>query len=479
MIRTLPSWTVSRPGRALGAAALGAAIGIVSVTVHGPALLLGILMLAGLVALISWWLPAGPVLLIALVIIVPRDLLFGGGIGVAGGALKVTDLIVIVTLSVWAFRWATGRAHRVPPLIVLVLLVAFLAFAALGVLTAHWEGSSVKVALTELRPLLSYALILPIVAGIRSIQDLQRAWLLVLGACAAASLVTIWLYVAGQGSAATFSGGAIRVTEIPFIPPLVLMLWSLLLLANARSRERRLVLVASGALATAALFFTFQRAAWLTALVGLAGVIVVLPRPRRRRLLLLLAPTVVVALAAVLVLNATSAVHVQDPLTSGLDRLVSLAQFSQDSSTQHRVVEAHAAVAAIATRPYTGIGLGNTITFISPLFNAETNAPGIVVSEFYIHNSYLWFPLKLGIPGAAVFFVFIAVSLLLGIGAVRRLGGSPERILALGATVTLASMVLVSATGPHLNGDTTTPLIALAIATICLLQPSVGRGRLS
>jgi O-antigen ligase len=232
------------------------------------------------------------------------------------------------------------------------------------------------------------------------------------------------------------------------------------------------VFVACGALATGALFFTFQRAAWVTAVIGLAAILIALPVRRRRRLLTLLLPTLVAAIGTVLILNAASVVQLENPLTAGLDRIESLTQFSQDSSNQHRVAEAHAAIKQIDAHPFTGIGLGNTITFISPLFNTATNQPGVVVNEFYIHNSYLWFPLKLGIPGAVVFITLIAVSLGLGVTAVRRLSSPNRKVLALGATLIVASLAVISTAGPHLNGDNTAPMLALAIATICLVRPA-------
>ena len=57
---------------------------------------------------------------------------------------------------------------------------------------------------------------------------------------------------------------------------------------------------------------------------------------------------------------------------SALTRLTSVADFSNDVSGRYRIEEWKAAGAAIERHPLSGIGLGNTITFWSPMYSPTT-----------------------------------------------------------------------------------------------------------
>lgn len=407
---------------------------------------------------------------------VPRDALFEHGIPFFGGALKVTDLLLVLTVGAWAATALVGMGQRLPSSSTAFLLAGALLLAGLGVITAHGHGTPTKMSMLELRPLLSFLLVLPVVAGLRSMRDARRAIYTLLVACAIAGVLVVWRYLHGEGGVASYTGGATRVGDSLFMFPMIASIWVAVLLPTARGARSRLLLAALGLLSVAALFFTFQRGAWVAFLVGLGLVALRLRRDARRRLVVALVVLSLASVAAIFALNSASVSAVHDPLRAGWTRLASVSAVQSDVSGRYRLAEWSAAYHAISEHPVTGIGLGSTISFWSPMYSDATHRMGGVFSTMYIHNSYVWYALKLGLP-AALFFVALIVLSALRAGCYARDRPTEGSDLALGAAATLLTILVVSATGPHLSADFSTPYIAAVIGFVEAFPRLAGRTR--
>jgi O-antigen ligase len=144
-------------------------------------------------------------------------------------------------------------------------------------------------------------------------------------------------------------------------------------------------------------------------------------------------------------------------------RLGTLVHGVADVSSRHRLAETQEAIRRIEEDPLTGIGLGGTITFVSPLYNEQQQAANVRFSTSYLHNSYTWIALKLGIP-ALLLLLWIALR-----SMVRcvRLAASNDRLahsLTVSGAACLVASVLFSATGPHLTDLNSVPLVAILLA---------------
>jgi O-antigen ligase len=186
----------------------------------------------------------------------------------------------------------------------------------------------------------------------------------------------------------------------------------------------------------------------------------------RLRLLLRAVPVLAVGVVVIGVVNARATHSAADPLRAAVTRLASVADFNRDVSGQHRIHEWKAAAHEIKAHPLAGIGLGNTITYWTPMYSPETHMMGGMTTTWYIHNSYVWFALKLGLAGAGAFISLLVLQLVRARAALRTITDPRRRRLMLGALATLAALLIVSFTGPQLNEDFSTPYIASIIALI-------------
>jgi O-antigen ligase len=409
----------------------------------------------------------GALVLALLMALVDRDVWFNNGIPFVGGGLKAPDLIVALTLAAWWAAMITRpERYRRPPGWVLVGLAALGITVLGGVLTARAAGTPLNLTIVELRPLANYLLVLPVVSTVLSLRDLELAVGIFLGACALAAGDTLMAYVAGEGEPATFAGGATRVTNDAFLAPMLAAVWSLVLLAFSGSAWPRLMLSLLAVVSVAAVFFTFQRGAWLAALAAMALAFLFFPRPQRSRAAAYGVALIGVLAAAIIALNSLSIAGSQDPLTSGLERLESLEQPQRDPSSLHRVMEWERSMELIKAHPITGIGLGGSITFWSPMYSEVRSAMGGSFQTFYIHNSYVWLALKLGLPGLITLVAFVLAALAVG-GHAYFTGRDPRRRrLLLGGLLTLVTMLLVSASGPHLTVDRSGVYVICAVGLV-------------
>ena len=94
---------------------------------------------------------------------------------------------------------------------------------------------------------------------------------------------------------------------------------------------------------------------------------------------------------------------------------------------------------------------------------------GGMTTTWYIHNSYIWFALKLGLAGALVFVALLAAAVEARLVDPQSNGGHPPPAPgSRGARDSGRASPRVPG-GPHLNGDSSTPYIAAVIALIELV----------
>jgi O-antigen ligase len=410
---------------------------------------------------------AGCLVLLFLMALVDRDVWFEQAIPFAGGGLKAPELIVGLSLAAWAAATIVRpERYRRPPTWMLIGLAGVSLTGVAGLLTARAVGTPLNVSVVELRPFLVYLLVLPVVSAALSLRDLEVAVGLFLGACALSAGEALLRYLAGEGVHASYAGGALRVTSDAFLYPMLAAVWSFVLLGFSGSGRTRLLLSLLAVLSVAALFFTFQRGAWLAALAATALAFLLLPRRQRTRAAAFVLPLVGLCAAAVVALNSLSVAGTSDPLASGLERLASVEEPQRDVSSQHRVREWERSLELVEAHPVTGIGLGGSITFWSPLYSETRQAMGGSFRTFYIHNSYIWLALKVGLPGLLALVGFLLATL--GVGMRAYLAGTEprQRRLLLGGLLTLVTMLLVSFSGPHLTIERSSVAVACAVALI-------------
>ncbi len=190
----------------------------------------------------------GALVTLVLVAIVPIDTLFDYDVRFLAGGLKVTDILLALTLGSWLVASVLNhRRVRLPSPAVTGLVLGFVGLSLLGLVTAWALHVDMKLTLLELRAVLALLLLFPVVDGVRRLEDLERALAIFLAAVAVCAVVVTRDFVLGRGTLTLFSEDATRVNNLIFVYPLAGIVWSAALLPSIRTRALRRACSASPA----------------------------------------------------------------------------------------------------------------------------------------------------------------------------------------------------------------------------------------
>jgi hypothetical protein len=231
-------------------------------------------------------------------------------------------------------------------------------------------------------------------------------------------------------------------------PVAVLLSTAALASGELRRGLPRLVVLAVLITNAMALIFTFERTLWIATI---AGTVAMLARAGTRARLRALVWTPVVVVALVVALSALE----PGSVTTAAQRLVSLKDYSSDSSVRYRLIESEHVLARIRAHPVTGSGLGAAIYWGRP---DRRVAPQ---GWRYTHNGYFWLSWKLGIGAAALIVVLLAAAVLWR--------GPPDAeplfvAVRNGAQAALLAYLVIATAFPIFNELATSALIGLLVA---------------
>ncbi len=458
---------------------LGIAVGI-SLAAIGVPLVLTIAVAGGLAAGIgaATSIEIALALLLVAVSIFNRSELFAAAIPFFGGGLRPTDLLLAVALSGATLRAMLRRLDRrrapglrADPLpTVSIVAAGFVAWAVLSSVTSITSGVNYKESLVELRPLLHYLLVIPLVTEL-SPAAVRRLSRLLVVASAAAGVKAIVLFLGGDtGNVALFTAGVTRVTDVEFTYLIAGIIFALLF--HAAREARPYWLIPAAILCLGGLAVTFFRAAWLA--LG-ASMLFVLWRGDRAAARAVVRYTVLAALtlpvlAFALAARTGASVNL---IVSIADRLASIRAYREDISAQHRLSEWQAALAQIGEQPIAGNGLGTRVGFYSPMYDHKNAKVGFWSYDIYIHNGYLWLATKLGLVGLGLFLGMIVLAFRSAAYALARDPPAGDRALIFAFPAILVALAVASAFGAMFTVDTLTPLIAFGVAAPHVLARGV------
>ena len=412
-----------------------------------------------------------PVLLsaVGVMMLFGREELYKYDIPLGGGGLKFTDVILMVTLGAWLIRVLVfHKAVLKLPRLFSILMLLFLVVSIVSAVGAVTSGIYYKDALLELRPLLQYLLVFPLMAEFDTRMLKQGIWFL-LWVSVASSLRILGNYWMGVGEVLLYGEG-IRVVLLElgaYLPPVVLGI------TYHMYRIKPRLTLCIGLLNLIALAVTFFRSAYL----GLSASLLFLflsTEPAVRRAMIRLALCLVL-LGVVFgfgygYLRPASV----NPFESVVTRLLSLREFEEDISSLHRLREWESALVLIGNKPIWGNGLGTRIVFESPMYDAEEKRLGFQSHDIYMHNSYMWLLVKMGAVGLVSFLSLplLAVYTVLRTGRAIAEQTARATLLALGAV--LAGNMVISVFGPMFNIDNMTPINAFVMGSVFVLAREAG-----
>lgn len=431
--------------------------------------------LAGLILLaISLALPeVGVAATLAACALFQREELFEFSLPFFGGGLKPPDLLLLLVFAGFAIRWVMRPDLRQPvPKTAFRVIIPFVVWAILSAGIGISRGIPYKDSLVELRPLLQYLLFIPVVAQFGR----THVWRVLLVLLAVSNLVAckaLWYYSRGIGATALYtSADVVRVMNVEFSYLLIA-----LLLAAALYFEGtyKLLAVITLVLTAAALVITFYRSAVLGLAAALAFMLLAASKHIRRRALkagLAGAIVILFCLPAAIQFFPRALVTIQ----AFGSRILSIGEYKEDTSAQHRFNEWAASVDLIRRHPVLGNGLGTRIRFFSPMYLEGMSKMGYWSEDFYTHNSYVWITTKMGGVGLALFLGLLLYVLHSGWALIKQ--HSPDvltRALALGLTSCWVALIVISFFGPMHNTPNTAPFVGISAGCLFVLARAESR----
>jgi O-antigen ligase len=458
-----PAWTVT--GRTLAGAAgvLGAGLAggaglAVGLDRLGPLIAVAVLAVAVFVAFVL--LPKLTLVTLAAAHLVleddsqaflsQSDLFYAG---IRGGAIGVSDLLVLALLLGVMLRWVRGSRRPRWPAALGLPLAALAAAILLGAITGWFGDHEARAYFHGIRKL-AYLVLLPILAV--NVLETKRDLRIALGVFA-----VLVVYKCGEGMTSWLlgAGRSIEGTVLTFYSPaanFALLVFVTAVLGAALLRVRLPPLLwLVGPLAVAVLLLSFRRNFYL-ALV-LCVVLVVLVVSGRQGRALLIPATAAVALALWLGFNALAATDSNSPV---LERVQSLSPTSIELNAydRYRLDEQRNVTAELMRHPLTGLGVGVPWTARHPVAVA---LPG---GQQYVHASILWFWLKLGLLGAITYLWLMLAAARLGLRVWRNSATATVRVAGLALGVGLIGLMVAETTGAFVGvSERVTVLVGTAL----------------
>jgi hypothetical protein len=239
-----------------------------------------------------------------------------------------------------------------------------------------------------------------------------------------------------------------RVVGLFAFPAATTLALAALTSGTVRSPGARLLLCAVVIANAASIVLTFERTFILVTLAGMA-LVFLRGTPRQRLRLAVVGP--VVAATTVLGLGVLAPAA----LSAYGQRLATLTEARADPAVQYRVAESRMVESEIRARPVSGSGLGATILIGRPGTNTAP-AP-----RRHAENGYLWLAWKVGLPGALVMCLVLAVAV-----AGPRVRGEDRASTAArrGFQAALATIAVATLSFPSFNQTGITAVMGVLIA---------------
>jgi hypothetical protein len=389
-----------------------------------------------------------------------------GGSAEAAGAIP-SDVLMLAGLARAAVVLPHQRLDRRSSVLVGLTLV-FLVVIAVQLAHGVWLGRPLSGSGSEVRALLGFGMVLvalPILCDPYARARLARSLVglgLVLGAWGIAQYALgIRFDVPGDlGASSTNSfTTAGRVVGMYAFTVAAIVGLAALTSGTVRDRWARTALAGVLALNCIAIVVTFERTFMLATLIGFAALFARAGLAQRRRLAIW-APVAVVVTGLALAALAPSI------LSAAGGRLASVADDSTDESVAYRVAESRLVGRQIRARPLIGSGLGATIQTGRP----NTTQP--IRPRRYAENGYLWLAWKLGIPGAAVLWLLLALCIA---WPVRPIVDAATWGLVSGCQAALTALAVATVAFPSFNQLAITPILG-AMAALCVAPLAVAVG---
>ena len=341
-----------------------------------------------------------------------------------GGRLQLYDVLLLLLTAIVALRVLVNKKSLfdslgpmlIPFIYLLTCIVVSLVYVRYFSPNAAWLSEGRAHVMWLLLPLLTL-----------TVETAKRLKWLVFLTCLIGLTISVYVVLQSLFQIRIMTAARVEVLDSSLNRDVIrsiagggvyLIVFTLLLTLN-RAFDKRLrwwIAIPVCLILFAGLAVQFGRGVWVAALIGLAVSSLV-----HRGIYGLMRALVATLLIGGLLLSAAS-VWQPRMAEAVIDRAQgTLAEVRSGGSFNWRKVENQAALDQIERRPLTGVGIGGEYKDI------VSSRGSFAIETTYIHNAYLYYPLKMGIHAALIPFAFILAFGLVSWRVAKRWGTRGDR----------------------------------------------------
>ena len=409
-----------------------------------------------------------------------------------GVGLPLDDLAAGLILGLVVLYAATGRRIAVRwwsvsgPFLVLFGAACFSALYAV-----IWKHVPTNLAIGELRPtmygaacviggtlLVRRSQVVTLLVGLFAIADLTTAIVVLQQSIGLnnrlfdAMQTTTWQVNSQIDGGSAF--GAVRIVPPGHVMVYLASLWAFaLLLDHRRAIGWRLVLAAQFLFLNFGLVLTYTRAQWIASTIAIALMFVFMPRRQKKVLgkyVLATLPVLLIAGAVVAATPNSGGAALVTALTDRASSIFAPDQTLNSASLEWRAFEVAAAEQSIRSHPWLGVGLGNDYR---PMTLLQGEARGWLYDlagdarlTRFIHDSYLYLAVKMGLPAFGVFLWFVVAYLVQGVRTVRAVSSTWSKLMLMPCVFGFAGLLEWAIFEAHFMLSPSMAAVGLSIAMV-------------
>jgi O-antigen ligase len=363
-------------------------------------------------------------------------------------AIEVLSLLAVLLHLIHTRRRPVLPSPLTP--VMLLIVVAIIA----GVVAGLDNGTATRSGYFAPIQGITALLIVPtlIVNVVRTPERLRLALGLGLALAVVKGLLGLFVVVA------KIAPDQIGLGRITYYAPAANMLCALFLVGMLVTRLARIPAPRWAVWATpavlACLILSQRRAIWLGS--ALAVLLIVFPASGRVGRRLIVPAVLVIGVFGFLALSTGITGGLQGELSNRVSS-ISLASISRNQQDSYRIGERENALAAIASQPFTGIGLG---TEWQTRHVMSFEVPG---GHVYVHFAALWWWMKMGVLGLAAYLLAMGAAIATGIRVWLRHTDPRIRAFGLAAAAFTPGLMLIELTSTVIGANERGTLVFAAM----------------
>lgn len=363
--------------------------------------------------------------------------------------LKLSDIVTFIFMVLYIVKYLNSPCRTFDAKAygnIFKLLSLFLAWCVLSIILGKfWFQNTFDYIYRDSR-VLAYWLWLPILMGLLSSGVIRKNSiqnLIVLIGLSVACLALIQFFTGthllGKGRVSELNAGedVVRVQIYGFIFVTLTLVITVAKLASGGARA--IFLIPMLLLSIVGLYVNFGRAVWTWAAVGVCLLFFFLPLQISKKLMPRFLIFVIIGIGAIYAIRPSA-------VERAIDRIASVQQEGgRSTSYGWRKLENQDGLSAIKNSPVFGVGLGGEYRrWIAEIREFEDHTR-------YIHNVYLFYAVKIGIPGSILFIVLLINIWLIAVRTSRTAEESDQRYFAVAVSAALPAFFMLNITQPELE----------------------------